>query len=217
MEAAKNLVAKGKAKNIILFPLEKAAAKFICPENQFSDDNSLLEFQPAIEEIKSESIDETMWEEEEEGFQSESHSVADEIKTEDYGMIDQTLLGEEEYFPSTSTTNTFQVQMLGSPDRKKRKRSRKGDQRQILLKKHNDMQEKVFNEISNSMKELENIFRDSTQQRKKILEVQEKKLKIIQRQHEREEQLFKSEMKLKILEMKMKTKELEALDKQSKS
>lgn len=200
----------GKLRTIILFPLEKAAAKLICYENQFySNEKSALEFQPPIEENY------TIWEEEE-SFEPGDQSMLEEVKTEDYGMMDQTLLGDEEYLPSPST-HSFQVQMLPSPDTKKSKRTSKSERQHELLESHSAMQKKVFYEISSTINELKTIVKDSAYCQRKMLDIEKQKLEIMQRRNEREEQLFKTEMKLKLLEMKIKTRELEALEKQSKS
>ena len=63
-------------------------------------------------------------------------------------------------------------------------------ERQLLLESHDKMQEKVLNEISKTLTSIKNALKDQ----KKI---EEEKLKLMKRKHEREEELFQTEIKKK--------------------
>ncbi|XP_067637471.1 t-SNARE domain-containing protein 1-like [Eurosta solidaginis] len=106
-------------------------------------------------------------------------------------------------------------QNADSPHHSSRSRVRAKRQRQDLLQNHTAMQEGVLTqmsttlaEIGNNINSMENIQFDSFD---KLLEIEGKKLKLMERQDEREENLYQTEMRLKKIKLKIKEAELEIL------
>lgn len=118
------------------------------------------------------------------------------------------MLEDDENLPTTSATL---IQKPESSSKRKRNETRKNDERNELLENHNAMQKEGFKEIANTMIGInKNVLKEINRYQRKLWEVEEKKLKIMEKQHRREEQLFKTEIKIK---MEIKCKELEILKK----
>lgn len=126
--------------------------------------------------------------------------VGDEIATHvcDFNLV---MLEDDENLPTTSATL---IQKPESSSKRKRNETRKNDERNELLENHNAMQKECFKEIANTMIEIKNVLKETNRYQRKLWEVEEKKLKIMEEQHRREEQLFETEIELKKIKMEIK-------------
>lgn len=114
------------------------------------------------------------------------------------------MLEDDENLPTTSATL---IQKPDSSSKRKRNETRKNDERNELLENHNAMQKEGFKEIANTMIGInKNVLKEINRYQRKLWEVEEKKLKIMEKQHRREEQLFETKIKIKKIKMEIKCK-----------
>ena len=84
----------------------------------------------------------------------------------------------------------------------------KKSDRQNRLEKHNNMQEKVLTEISNTLVSIKRNIKDSCSYQKSYLRWNKKKLKIMERKEQRKNEEHEAEMKIKSLKIRIKEKGL---------
>lgn len=70
------------------------------------------------------------------------------------------------------------------------------------------MQEKVLTEISNTLVSIKRNLKDSCSYQKKLFEVEQKKLKLMEGKEQRKNEEHKAEIKIKSLKIRIKEKEL---------
>lgn len=183
----------GSFKQFILSPLEEAVAnlldfqKQLNPEGQFqgvpsaSEDNEVQ--RPAMEA---------------------DISNIDEWWTDD--SIPNIQLSQSAPGESVQQTSSRGQQDMPAPTKQKRKSNAVKDL--DLLQKHSEEQAKHLTDISNTLTSIKQSVRDGIRYQKKLLELEERKIKILEEKNKREKEVHESEMRIKRLKIAIKEKEL---------
>lgn len=84
--------------------------------------------------------------------------------------------------------------------------------RNILLQKHTDKQSELLTDISNTLGSVKRSLRDANQYQKKLLQIEERKLKLLEIKNQREEENHQSLMKINHIKVLIKERELQLLN-----
>lgn len=200
----------GINKYIILSPLEEAVANLLQFEKQINPEGAAYGV-PEVPQVP-ESFEELV---------AEVLAVDPDIEQQTTVHSPEILVQQEE--PSTSRNgNSSRATPSGSmsastlPLRAATPVNRKKpSDRQNLLEKHNNMQEKVLTDISNTLVSIKRNIKDTYSYQKKLFEVEEKKLKLMEKKEKRENEFHASDMKIRSLKIRIKEEELSLLGKQN--
>lgn len=174
-----NATGGGRFKQLQLSPLEEAVANLMQFEKNLAPKGLVFGHQTqeeaeiiveCDEALEAEAVDmsEPLWLIDEPSTFNQSRS---ENQQEEHNNISE---------PSTAVASAV-------VKKKKAQEKSTKSERQLLLEKHDDMQEKVLNEMSRTLSSIKNTLKDKRK-------IEEEKLKILKRKNQREEQLFETEM-----------------------
>ncbi|XP_017483658.1 PREDICTED: uncharacterized protein LOC108372472 isoform X2 [Rhagoletis zephyria] len=115
----------------------------------------------------------------------------------------------EEEEPTTSAS----ARSRNQPSTPARTRKPKTSERNDLLERHNSMQERILTDATNKMGSMKHSLRDTAGYQKKLLAIEEKKLKLLEKRDRREVELHKAAMQLKEIKLEIAKEKLRNLKK----
>ncbi|XP_017470687.1 PREDICTED: uncharacterized protein LOC108362279 isoform X3 [Rhagoletis zephyria] len=115
----------------------------------------------------------------------------------------------EEEEPATSAS----ARSRNQPSTPARTRKPKTSERNDLLERHNSMQERILTDATNKMGSMKHSLRDTAGYQKKLLAIEEKKLKLLEKRDRREVELHKAAMQLKEIKLEIAKEKLRNLKK----
>ncbi|XP_017466345.1 PREDICTED: uncharacterized protein LOC108359153 [Rhagoletis zephyria] len=115
----------------------------------------------------------------------------------------------EEEEPTTSAS----ARSRNQPSTPVRTRKPKTSERNDLLERHNSMQERILTDATNKMGSMKHSLRDTAGYQKKLLAIEEKKLKLLEKRDRREVELHKAAMQLKEIKLEIAKEKLRNLKK----
>lgn len=189
-----NATGSGIYKQCALSPLEESVANMLQFEKQLNPEGAVQGVDCPASNTEFDDIIEAAFPSEIEGI-----IVADEVS-------EMPLPPQAQEVPTTSKKA---IRRKGSSSVMKNQRP---SHRNILLQKHTDKQSELLTDISNTLGSVKRSLRDANQYQKKLLQIEERKLKLLEIKNQREEENHQSLMKINHIKVLIKERELQLLN-----